>query len=275
MKPYFRNLGLGLAAVGILLFILCPDILGWMKKPIDFYADETAVTDIKKGDRVSITVDTVYDYFATETTVDENTGATVSSNGTTYYYLIPGYVTEGGGYRLYYFGIKANTKSETDLQKAISKIMKATQNGEQPAPITLDAYCVKMDKELTGLMYDYFRDLDYDEELIQTYVLPYYLRELKVDTAKSMFTASLILFVIGATLFVTMFISIKKEKKRIETQTEVIINGVSYPKDMFYPVHQQALRRHPSAVPMLMELTGISQEEATEVIRKWGNYYYY
>ena len=275
MKPYFRNLGLGLAIVGIILFILCPDILGWMKKPIDFYADETAVTDIKKGDRVSITIDTVFDYFATETTVDENTGATISSNGTTYYYLIPGYVTEEDGYRLYYFGLKANTKSETDIQKAISKIMKATQNGEQPAPLTLDAYCVKMDKELTQLMYDYFRDLGYDEELIQTYVLPYYLRELKVDNAKGMLTASVIFFVIGATLFVTMFISIRKEKKRIETQTEVIINGVSYPKDMFYPVHQKALLRHPSAVPMLMELTGISQEEATEVIRKWGNYYYY
>lgn len=275
MKPYFRNLGLGLAAVGILLFFLCPDILGWMKKPIDFYADETAVTDIKKGDRVNITIDTVYDYFATETTVDENTGATISSNGTTYFYLIPGYVKEEGGYRLYYFAVRANTKNEAKIQKALSKIMKATQNGEPPAPITLDAYCMKMDKELTQLMYDYFRELDYDEETIQTYVLPYCLRELKVGNAKGMLTASVILFVIGTTLFVTMFISIRKEKKRIEEQTEIVINGVSYPKDMFYPVHQKALLRHPSAVPMLMELTGISQAEATEVIRKWGKYYYY
>ncbi len=275
MKPYFRNLGLGLAAFGILLFFLCPDILAWMKKPIDFYGDETVVTDIKKGDRVSITIDTVYDYFATETTVDENTGATISSDGTTYYYLIPGYVAEEDSYRLYYFGVKANTRSETDLQKKLSKIMKNTQNGKQTSPLTLDAYCMKMDKELTELMYDYFRDLEYDEESIQTYVLPYCLRELKTDNAKGMLIASTILFVVGMTLFVTMLVSIKKENKRIETQTEIVINGVSYPKDMFYPVHQQALLRHPSAVPMLMELTGISQEEATKVISKWGKYYYY
>lgn len=275
MKTYFKKMGLVLAVSGIVLFFLCPDILGWMKKPIDFYGSEPVVTDIKKGDHVSITIDTVYDYFATETTVNEDTGATISDNGTTYYYLIPGYVEEEGGFRLYYFAIRANTKSEPLLQKALSTIMKNTQNGTSTASITLDAYCMKLDNELTGFMYDYFRDLNYDETAIQTYVLPYCLRELKVNTAKGMLITSVILVVIGLALFVSLHISIKKEEERIETQTKVIINGVSYPKEMFYPVHQKVLLHHIDAVPMLMELTGISREEATVIISQWRKYYYY
>ena len=282
MKPTFRNIGLILAIIGIVLFLLSPDILAWMKKPIDFYGEDTVVTDIKKGDRVSIAIDTVYDYFATETTVDENTGHIISSEGTTYFYLIPGYVLEDEGYRLYYFAVKANTKTDSDIQKTLSKIMKNTQaymNYETDDPgdtvLELDAYCMKLDEELTELMYDYFRELDYPESDIQTYVLPYCLRELRVGYAKGMLIASSILFVIGMTLFISMIVSIKKENNRIKNQTEVIINGVAYPKEMFAGVQHLVRVGNPKAVTDLMELTGLPQEEAANVIRNWGKYYYF
>jgi len=280
MKQYFRNLGIGMFVVGILFFFLFPDVTASLKKPIELYAEDTDVTKLSNRDHVQADIYAVFDYFATGTTVDGNTGHIIGSDGTTYYYLIPVFVPEDE--TNHYLAVMANTKSAPNVRKKLSAIMADTKaymknetNTLGTNVLKMDAICQKMNDELTEMMYDYFRDLDYTEDQIKTYVHPYCLRVLNQSTAKTMLGVSIFLTSVGIILAVSMIVITKREKERIKNQTEVVINGVAYPMEMFAPVHKQVLFRNPKAVTDLMELTGLSQPEAANIINHWGKYYYY
>ena len=102
----------------------------------------------------------------------------------------------------------------------------------------------------------------------------YFSPDLNNDNMIGVFVG-VVLFVGGLILFITMSSAIKKEKKKIKEQTEVVINGVSYPKSTFDHMFQDALFQNNKAVAELRRITGISEEEARKILRHWDKYYYY
>lgn len=112
------------------------------------------------------------------------------------------------------------------------------------------------------------------DEMISKYVLPYNLIPVNNDNIIGVIVGG-ILLVGGLFLYIAMSVAIKKEKKKVKEQTEVVINGVSYPKSTFNHMFQDALLQNAKAVSELCRITGVSEEEAKKILRHWDKYYYY
>lgn len=276
MKRFFKYLGLGMTLFSFLFFAISFDNIAVMlKKPVELYGEDTSFFDLEEGDYVYAEVFSLLGCYAADDwyTQDGNTKTYTDHN---FYYMIP--VTNASEPDIaYYISIKAHEEQKS----AFNSVVKDTQDyfmgiesdyGKNV--ITGNYRLAALDPELYEFMKDYFRELGIDNTSISKYVLPYNLVPVNNDNIIGV-VVGVILFVGGLLLFITMSSSIKKEKKKIKEQTEVVINGVSYPKSTFDHMFQDALFQNVRAVSELCRITGVSEEEARKILRHWDKYYYY
>lgn len=262
---------LALAGLMITIFGFREGIAG-MKKPVDLYADETNVSEVGFFDMATAEVFEVYGSYATKTTTENGKKTNEES-----YYIIPAH--EGDEFR--YIGIKVNEKD----YKTFDKIVEETYDyydGIEPegdyTTIKVTGCLKKMNKEMQGYYYNTFKKaewFDSDEEMKKE-ALPYYLDTLA--NPKSMVTflfVGVIMFLAGGIMFVFGMRSENKAINKAAEQTYVIINGVSYAKAELAHVNQCIQGQEKVfAAQELARITGMSVEEATNVVENWRRYYY-
>lgn len=276
MKSFFKYLGLGMTLFSFLFFAICYDnIAVLLKKPVDLYAEDTSFSELKEGDYVYVEVFALLGcYAADDWYTQEGNKKTYTDHN--FYYLIP--VSNASERDVsYYISIKAHEEQRAEFNSVVND----TQDYLMGIESDYGKYAVNgnyriaaLDSELYEFMKDYFRESGIDDELISKHVLPYNLIPVNNDNMIGVIVGA-VLFVGGLILFITMSSAIKKEKKKIKEQTEVVINGVSYPKSTFDHMFQDALFQNNKAVAELCRITGISEEEARKILRHWDKYYYY
>ena len=177
----------------------------------------------------------------------------------------------------YYISIKAHEEQKSAFDSAVKDTQDYLMGLESDYGeniITGNYRIAAPEPELYGFMKDYFRESGAADTMIAKHVLPYNLIPVNPDNNIGLIIGA-VLAIAGLTLFCTMTIELKKEKKKIKEQTEVIINGVSYPKSTFDHMFQDALFQNEKAVSELCRITGITSEEAKKILKHWDKYYYY
>ncbi len=276
MKNFLKGLGITSLLLSILFFFISFDNLAvLLGKSVELYAEDTSISDLKEGDYVYVEAFAILDCYASDDwyTQEGNTKTYTDHN---FFYLIPvfnAYEPDTS----YYISIKAHEEQKS----AFDSVVKDTQDylmgleSDYGENILTGNYRIAApEPELYVFMKDYFRESGADDTMIAKHVLPYNLIPVNPDNNIGLIIGA-VLAIAGLTLFCTMTIALKKEKKKIKEQTEVIINGVSYPKSTFDHMFQDALFQNEKAISELCRITGITSEEAKKILKHWDKYYYY
>lgn len=267
-----KQIGGILAFIGaVFLFVSFREGVGYMLPHVDLYAEETNVSDIGYLDLVETDIFIVFGRFAYET----NTVNGVQSKN--YYYLIPA----NNGDKMVYIGAKVSEKEERLYEKLIDSTYDyyygySDTIGESWA--TLTGNLKKMDDEEKEYYYQWLKEAKWfesDEER-DAYALPLYIENIANPKAGMyMVLGGAAVLVIGVALIVISFARDKKEDQRGADQTHVVIGGVTYPKSTFAHVNQCINGQERAfAAQELHEITGISLEEAGNIVANWRQYYY-
>lgn len=258
----------------VFLFICGVDTIAAFRKPVDLYAEETDATKLGRTTPVEAEIYAVLECFCTETTTTKRNGA-VTKKSYDYYYAIPVFAGE----ETYYVGVKVSDSEDhiyDDICDETWKWLNGTTDRLGELTVQAEGCFHKMDDELYGYMVETFEDMQWFESDadLEKYLLPVYLKPVRFNETRIMFLASMGALIVAAAVLIIIFRLDKKQDKKAQEQTHVVINGVSYPKETFNHVNRCiANRERLFAVQELSEITGLSVEEAQQIISKWNEYY--
>lgn len=244
-----------------------------MKPYVDLYGDETNVSEIGYFDMVEAEVWAVVDCFASEVT--KKNGVKTDED---YFYIIPAYEGEDQ----VFIGVKVRDNSYKTYEKIRSITYKylTTGESEEMGSTTVKAVgCLKkMESKVKKYYYEWFEENEWYEskEEMEKYALPLY-----IDVVADPSTDRVFLFVglgvlaVGLCLLIGGIVRDRSREKRSKEQNYVTINGVNYPKSTFNHVNQCInSQERIFAAQELHEITGVSLDEAGEIINNWSKYYY-
>lgn len=264
----------GVVAVIGALFLLLSFRMGvaYMRPHVDLYADETNVSDIGTFDMVETEVYAAFDCFASETTTENG-----AETGKDFYYIIPAY----NGDEMYYIGAKVTEKQSytyDDIIDITYDYLMGYSDDMGSKTVKLTGLLSKMNDEEKKYFYEWFEDMEWfetDEEM-KTYALPLYIENVANPSAE--FTMMLIgaaVLAVGIILLVIGIVRDNKKDKKAADQAYVVINGITYPKSTFNHVNQCINSQEKAfAAQELHEITGVSLDEAGNIIANWSKYYY-
>lgn len=271
-----RSCGLILAIVaGISLFLIGKDGIASLQKPVDLYADDTNVTKLGNLKAVEADVYAVLDCYASEVTTTKRNGS-VTGQSEDFYYIIPAF----NGEETYYIGLKASEKNS----RAYDKLADITWEWLSGASSTygesteyIAGRMAKMDDELYDYMVEWFQEAEWFETdaEISKYVLPVYISPIiSFNNTRILFLVCVAALSVGIVMVVVSMVLEKKRGKAAKEQMVVVINGVSYPKETFDRVNSSIRNKEAIfAVQELRDITGISLEEAQNIVDHWNEYY--
>lgn len=259
---------------GMFLAIIGLNGIAAFKKPVDLYAETTEVTDISKITPIEADIYAVLDCFVQETTTTKKNGS-VTSKEYDYYYIIPAY----DGDDEYYIGIKV----PDSLDHKYDEICDLTWDwlyGEENAfgekTVHTEGRLKKMDKEIYQYMTEWFEEMEWftSDADIEKYVLAVYLDPFDISaTKKKTLIGGGILAVCLLVAVLTLVFEGKKSEKAQE-QKYLVINGVSYPKEVFDNVNRSIENKENIfALQEFCEITGLKPEEAQAIIHSWHKFY--
>ncbi|MBP5282279.1 MAG: hypothetical protein J6Z22_07240 [Lachnospiraceae bacterium] len=262
-----------LLVAGLLLSILSfREGIAGLKAPIDLYAYETNISEVGYFDMVTVDIFEVYGTFMTRTTTENGKQTNQDS-----YYMIPAH--EGDEYR--YIGIRVNEKEYDIFDKIYEDTYDYYEYGEESDldyGVVKTGCLKKMSKKMQTFYYDTLREAEWydtDEEMMAE-ALPYYIDP--IPNPRSVVFMVLIGFVmtlLGGILLILSMRSEKAKTTRAVEQTYVVINGISYSKAQLARVNQLLQGQEKIfAVQELANITGMSLEEAGNVVEHWREYYY-
>ncbi|MBP3542999.1 MAG: hypothetical protein J6J86_02105 [Lachnospiraceae bacterium] len=258
----------------IMLFVGGFDCIASFKTPVDLYGETTNVSDITRTTPVEADVYAVLDCFVTEKTTTTKNG-TVTGTDYDYYYIIPAY----DGDETYYVGIKVPEDEDYEYDEICNQTWEWLMGdiddiGEKT--VHAEGCLKKMDDELYDYMVEWFEESEWFESDsdIEKYALPLYLDPVKFSSTRTMTIVAVGTLVVCLVLFIVFGKIEKKQTKKAQAQTHVVINGVSYPKEAFRNVNRCiANRENVFAIQELCSITGLTPEEAQPIIQSWNKYY--
>lgn len=268
-----KRIGGVLAVIGaIFMFMTFREGVGYMLPRVDLYAEETDVSDIGFLRMVDAEIYASFDYFASETTTENG-----RKTNEQFYYIIPAY----NGDDMYYIGVKVNSSKARTLDKIIDityDYLMGYSDDMGMTTVNVTGCLKKMNKEEKKYYFEWFDEAEWfeDDEERDTYALPLYIDDLaKPETGMYMSLGGGAMLILGVVLLAIGFASERKTNKRAADQTHVVIAGVTYPKHTFAHVNQCIIGQERAfAAQELHEITGISLEEAGNIIANWSQYYY-
>lgn len=268
-----KRVGFAVAIIGIMFFFMSfQDGIAAMRPHVDLYEEGVNISEISSWDMIDIDIVDVWGSYATKTETSNGVTRDVLS-----YYIISAF--EGDEVRLIGIGVP---EKEYDTFDSIMNNTYEYYGGysfdmpEETAHKT--GRLKKMNKEMKKYYYEWFEQAEWyesDEEM-QAEALPYYIDPIADPSVSiKMMAAGGIVGIVGIVILVIAFILDKKKTYKAQDQTYVMIAGVSYPKHTFAHVNASILGQEKMfAVQELSDITGLSMEEAGEIIENWGKYYY-
>lgn len=240
---------------------------------VELYGDETNVSEIGYFDMVEAEVWAVVDCFASEVT--KKNGVKTDED---YFYIIPAY----DGEDQVFIGVKVSDDSYRTYEKirsATYKYLTAGDNDEMGLVTIKSVGCLKkMESKVKKYYYEWFEDNEWYEskEEMEKYALPVYIDVVvRPDNARVFLLIGVGVLAGGLCILIIGIVRDRSREKRSKEQSYVSINGVSYPKSTFNHVNQCInSQERIFAAQELHEITGVSLDEAGEIINNWSKYYY-
>lgn len=281
-KNKSQQVASSLAVVGVLLCFFGALVLyshgltgvAAQKKPVDLYADETDIHDLTKTTNLEAEIYMTLDYFATETTTTTNNGNFVSRD-VDHYFIIPAF----SGDDAYFIGIRVD-KDDVNTFMTISDETYEYVMGDAAdfgmTTIMEEGTLKDMDDEMYGYFVEWFEESGWfeNESDIAKYVLPLYFDPANMANSRLWFRIAGAALLVGIILLVLALVSYLKNKKAVKEQVGLIFNGTTYSKEALSSVNTYVQQKeNVFAMQELSRITGITMEEAKEVIDNWGSYY--
>ena len=273
MFQRIKKIGGLVALVGIIIAsVSFRDGIAGMKSPIDLYAEDTDFSEIGYFDMVTVDVTRVYGAY--ETITRSRNGVKESEDS---YYYIPAY--EGDEFRI--IGIRINEKEYATVNQIYENTYDFDLSPEElnRSKGVIKTGCLKkMKKKMQNYFYDTLREWQWfgSEEELKEVALPYYVDSVASPKSMvTMFLLGLIAFFAGGIAFV---LGSREERKQLDAsldQSIVYLHGISYAKADLAHVNRSVQEQNKeNAVRELAALTGLSTEEAIQIIENWRKYYY-
>lgn len=256
----------------IMLFMSLQEGVASLRPHVDLYGDTTNVSEIGYFDMVDAEVYAVFDCFASEE-VTKNS-AKVDEH---FFYIVPAF----NGDDMYYIGVKVNDKTWKTYDQLIDityeYLMGYTDEIGDVSTVTTG--CLKkMDSKVKKYYYEWFEEMEWfdSEEEMNTYALPVYIDSIaRPEAPRIMLFAGIAMTVIGVPLLIVLLVKGGSRTKKAKNQDVVIINGISYPKSTFSHVNTSIQSQERIfAAQEIHEITGISLEEAGQIVENWDKIYY-
>ena len=259
--------------IGLIMgFLSFQDSVAAIRPWVDLYAQDTNISQISTWDMIEFDVIEIWGSYATKTTTEN--GRKTAECG---YYILPAF--EGDEYR--FIGLQVPEKEYA----LFDQIMQDTYDYYQEYSDNLGQNTThktgrlkKMSKEMQNYYYDWFKQVEwYDTEAeMKAEALPYYIEPIADPmTSVKILGVSIVAILVGGVIVVFGFLRERSKKEKAEEQSYVVIGGITYPKQTFAHVNASILGQEKIfAAQELAEITGISMEEAGEIVEKWNQYYY-
>lgn len=258
---------------GIFGFMSLQEGVASMRPYVDLYGEETNVSEIGYFDMVDAEIWAVIDCFASEVTKEN--GVKTDED---YFYIIPAYEGEDQ----VFIGVKVNDNSYKTYEEISSITYEYLTTGDdsEMGSTTVKAVgCLKkMESKVKKFFYEWFEENEWFESKEE---MEKYAPAVYIDIVADPGTDRVFLFVgfgvlaVGLCLLIGGIVKGRSEEKRSTGQSYVLINGVSYPKSTFSHVNQCInSQERIFAAQELHEITGVSLDEAGEIINNWSKYYY-
>ena len=267
-----KKFGGGLFLLGIILTIISfREGIAGLKGTKNLYELEQGISEVGYFDMVYADVNMVFGAYATRTTTENG-----RKTGEDSYYLIPAY--EGDEWR--YIGVKVFEKEYDVFDQMIDDTYDYMDGylTELDKHVEKVGVLKKMNKKMQDIYYKQLRTAEWfeDDEEMKHYALPYYIDSVaNPKTMVGFFFFSIGAIVVGGVLFVIGYKAENVQINKAAQQTYVMIHGVSYAKAQLAHVNQCINNQEKIfAVQELAQITGLSQEEASNIVENWRQYYY-
>ena len=239
-----------------------------MRDRVDLYAEDARISEVGFFDFATADIFFVYGSFATKTTSENNV-----KTGEKSYYYIPAY--EGDEH--HFIGIEVDEKEYRKFNEIYDYTWDETAEFKK-FNVRKTGFLKKMSKEMKEYYYSTLWETGWFEtkEEMEKAALPLYLSPIANpgEGTKVMFVG-LIAFLAAGIVFVLSWLGERDKYEKSVDQTYVTIAGVKYLKSDLAHVNQciQGQERI-FAAQELAKITGLSLDEAGQVVENWRQYYY-
>ncbi|MBR1770584.1 MAG: hypothetical protein IJ747_00975 [Lachnospiraceae bacterium] len=288
IKRAWLRLGVVLTVAGLILFCThFAEGIASMRGSVSLYGPGGDFDKLTKYDHIRTDYDfSLGSYMEMETTTENKYGRTVGKSYQ-YYYAIPAYTEEN----TYWIGLEV-PEQDTELMEQITDESYAFLMGEESnfgsIYLTKSGCLKKMDDEHYSYLKAMFADMGYTNDEIEEFTQPYYIATFDVAKTKFTFLLSIVLFWAGLVFLVLLLLFYLRSRNGAASATTaapqtvaaqapkgtMMIGNQSFPKEWFVRVDQYVKQNELEyAKQDLRSLTGITYEEAEQVIENWQRYY--
>lgn len=290
MKVLLQKIGIAFGIFGIFIMIVAgADGIASFKSGTDLYDIDTDYLELSHLDLIDTEFDVSLGCFVEEETTTKNKYGNVTNRSYKYYYAIPAY----SGEDTYWIGLEISSDNMRTMDKIVDETYEYLMGEDEYYGYTyleLQGRLAKLEDEKYDYMVEMFEELEWYESDadIEKYVLPVYITTFDPASSRIFLIVGVVGIILG---IISVVSSIKgnathgrrnagKNNKNNASNADatagstVTIGGTSYPKSYFERVNGYVERSEAEyAVQDLRSLTGISEEEAREIINNWKNYY--
>ena len=275
MKKKIIIVGLVLTLLPAFLLLAGIDFtVGPFLEPFDLY--ENNLEKVPRYGAVDSELQILLESFVSETRKSQS-GNSVSIKGVDYFYSVPIFV----GSETYYVAIKVDRDDTKKYKKIADETMdylygKGTTLGTKT--LQLQGVMGKLDDEVYEYMVEWFEETEFFEtrEQLEKYVLPLEIKECNLQNYRIINIVVILVMVAGIVLLI---FGLKKDAKYEKAGKKLQncalnINGKDYPILSFEKVDKYVFyEKNEKAEAELMKVTGLSSEDAKQILAQWENYY--
>jgi len=283
MKIFLQKMGMIFGIFGIFIMIVMgADGIASFRSGVDLYDIDTDYLELSHLDLIDTEFDVSLGCFVEEETTTKNKYGSVTNRSYKYYYAIPVY----SGEDTYWIGLEISSSNMYTMDQIVDETYNYLMGEDEYYGYTyleLQGRLSKLEDEKYDYMVEMFEEMEWyeNDSDIEKYVLPVYIKTFKPEPTRILFIVGIIGIIAG---IISIVSSIKgnaahgrrnapNNNTNVNSGT-VTIGGTSYPRSYFERVNGYVDRKeYEYAIQDLRSLTGISEEEARQIINNWRNYY--
>lgn len=288
IKKAWLKVGAALVIAGIvLLYTNFTEGIASLRRSVDLYGADGDYDRLTGFDHIRTDYDfSLGSYMQRETSTEDKYGKTVDKTYH-YYYVIPAYTEEN----TYWIGLEVPQQDE-DIMEQITDASYAYLMGEESefgyTYLTKSGCLKKMTDEHYSYLEAMFAEMGYTSDEIREMTRPYYIATFDEKKVKFTFLLAIGLLACGLVFLglvpLTSLLKLKNAAGTVKTSVSyaeptapkgtLVIGNNSYPKEWFVHVDQYVRQNELEyAKQDLRSLTGITYEEAEQIVANWQKYY--
>ncbi len=212
------NAFLFLAGIAVVLIFLSEFVCSF--KPIISFENLLDGVEVESGSHIEGNVVIAFPPFATETTETSKFGATISSEASGNYYLVP--MGEGN-----YIGLKTNQEHVFDMDKLVEESLAFYDVGDQPTTkVFIEGMVNPMGGEILRFFREYMIEAGFTEAEVDAMGTPMYIDYTSFVGVRIAFIGGIVSALLGLFLIIRKYKKLTKSEEHftVEDQPGIDLN---------------------------------------------------